>query len=116
MGNKVAVKRRAFALAALAMLVPSYGLFAQPEKPRRIGFLGSGSAAAMVRPIQAFKAGLRELGYIEGKNIVVEYRWGDGNAERLAQYASEFLRLKLEIIVVWASNGQEGSGRLCCLP
>lgn len=102
-GNELAVKRREFALAALAILIPSHRILAQAAKPRRIGFLGSGSAAAMVRPIEAFKAGLRELGYVEGKSIVVEYRWGDGNAERLAQYASEFLRLKLEIIIVWAT-------------
>jgi putative ABC transport system substrate-binding protein len=57
----------------------------------------------MVRPIEAFKAGLRELGYVEGKNILVEYRWGDGNPDRLAQHAAEFLRLKLELIVVWAT-------------
>lgn len=103
MKNRLAVKRRELVLAALSALAPSGRLLAQAAKLRRIGFLGSGSAAAMVRPIEAFKAGLRELGYVEGKNILVEYRWGDGIPERLAQYAAEFLRLRLEIIVVWAT-------------
>lgn len=101
--NEVAGKRREFVLAALAALVVSQAVAAQPAKPRRIGFLGSGSAAAMVQPVEAFKAGLRDLGYVEGKNIAVEYRWGDGNPERLAQYAAELLRLKVELIVVWAT-------------
>jgi len=100
--NGVAVKRREFVLASLGALVPSH-LVAQTARLRRIGFLGSGSAAAMVQPIEAFKSGLRELGYVEGKNIVVEYRWGDGNAERLAQHTAELLRLNLELIVVWAT-------------
>lgn len=103
MKNPVGLKRRDFVFAVLGGLVPSYRLLAQPAKPRRICFLGSGSAAAMVRPIEAFKAGLREFGYVEGKNIVVEYRWGDGNAERLAQHAAELLRLKPDVIVVWAT-------------
>lgn len=102
MKNGVAVKRREFVLASLGALVPSH-LVAQTARLRRIGFLGSGSAAAMVQPIEAFKSGLRELGYVEGKNIVVEYRWGDGNAERLAQHTAELLRLNLELIVVWAT-------------
>lgn len=103
MKTRLGVRRREFVLGAVGSLgLPSW-LFAQTQKTRRIGFLGSGSAAAMVRPIEAFKAGLRELGYIEGKNIAVEYRWGDNNTERLAQYAAEFLRLKLEVIVVWAT-------------
>ena len=102
MKNGVAVKRREFVLASLGALVPSH-LVAQTARLRRIGFLGSGSAAAMVQPIEAFKSGLRELGYVEGKDIVVEYRWGDGNAERLAQHTAELLRLNLELIVVWAT-------------
>jgi putative ABC transport system substrate-binding protein len=100
--NEFAAKRREFVLAALAALVSSRQVAAQPAL-RRIGFLGTGSAAAMVQPIEAFKAGLREFGYVEGKNIVVEYRWGDGKPERLAQHTAELLRLKVELIVVWAT-------------
>jgi putative tryptophan/tyrosine transport system substrate-binding protein len=90
-------------LAAVASLLVCQRAAAQPAKLRRIGFLGTGSAAAMVQPIEAFKAGLREFGYVEHKNIVVEYRWGDGNRERLARYAAELLRLQVELIVVWAT-------------
>ena len=94
-------KRRELVLAAA--LLPFHGVAAQTAKLRRIGFLGSGSAAAMVEPTEAFKAGLRDFGYIEGKNISVEYRWGDGSPERLARFAAELLDLRVELLVVWAT-------------
>lgn len=95
-------RRREFILAGMVALA-SQRIAAQPAKFHRIGFLGSGSAAAMVEPIEALRAGLRDLGYVEGKNIIVEYRWGDGNLERLAKHAAELLRFKLELIVVWGT-------------
>jgi putative ABC transport system substrate-binding protein len=103
LNHQFASKRREFLLAAAAAVVAPHQVAAQPAKARRIGFLGSGSAAAMVQPIEALKAGLRELGYVEGKNITVEYRWGDGKPERLAEFAAELLRLKVELIVVWGT-------------
>jgi putative ABC transport system substrate-binding protein len=75
----------------------------QAAKLRRIGFLGTGSAAAVAKPLEALQAGLRELGYVEGKNLPIEYRWGEGRTERLPELAAELLRLKLELIVVWGT-------------
>ena len=76
----------------------------QPKKVPRIGFLATGSlelADSLVN-INAFRQGLRELGYVEGDNILVEYRTADSRIERFADQASELVRLKVEIIV--ASN------------
>jgi putative ABC transport system substrate-binding protein len=72
----------------------------QPTKVPRIGFLSAVSSASIPRNrIEAFKQGLRELGYVEGKNIVIEYRFADGKQDRLKEIVAELLRLKVEVIV-----------------
>jgi putative ABC transport system substrate-binding protein len=75
----------------------------QPTKIPRIGYLG-GSAASGTTRIDAFRQGLRELGYVEGKNIVIEWRNGDGNSDRLRALAVELVRLKVDVIVTVGSN------------
>ena len=65
----------------------------------QIGFLGATSRAAISARVEAFQQGLRELGYVEGKNILVEYRWADGKIERLPDLAAELVGLKVDIIV-----------------
>ena len=70
----------------------------------RIGFLSrelhpSDSRAAESRRLESFRQGLRELGYIEGKNLIIEYRYADGRPERLPALAEELVRLKVDIIV-----------------
>src|SRR6185436_4162784 len=71
----------------------------QPGKIPRIGFLSASSAASMSTRIKAFRNGLHELGYVEGKNIVIESRYADGKFERLPALAAELVRLKIDIIV-----------------
>jgi len=71
----------------------------QPANIPRIGLLGGGSAAANAGRIEAFRQGLRELGYVEGKNIVIEYRWAEGKLDRLPALAAELVRLKVDIMV-----------------
>ena len=71
----------------------------QAAKIPQIGFLGATSRAAISARVEAFQQGLRELGYVEGKNILVEYRWADGNIERLPDLAAELVGLKVDIIV-----------------
>src|SRR5207244_1935129 len=71
----------------------------QPTKIPRIGFLSSLSAAAVSDRVDAFRQGLRELGYVEGKNIVIEYRWAEGKIERFLDLAAELVRLKVDVIV-----------------
>jgi len=72
----------------------------QPAKvPRIIGFLGVTSPSTISARVEALRQGLRELGYEEGKNIVIEYRWAEGKFDRLPDLAGELVRLKVEVIV-----------------
>jgi putative ABC transport system substrate-binding protein len=71
----------------------------QPAKVPRIGYLGGGSPSSYPARIEAFRQGLRELGYVEEKNIVVEYRYAEGQADRERDLAAELARLKVDVIV-----------------
>src|SRR5262245_2059600 len=64
-----------------------------------IGLMGSGSAAAQSHLTAAFLHRLRELGWTEGRNLRIEYRWGEGRNERFAEIAAEFVRLKVDLIL-----------------
>ena len=72
----------------------------QPTKVYRIGMLATGSASTHKSRIDAFRQGLQELGYIEGKNVVLELRYAEGKRERYAELAAEIVRLKPDVIVV----------------
>ena len=69
------------------------------KKIPRIGFLGASSAVALAARIEAFRQGLRALGYVDGKNIVIEWRSAEGNLDRLPGLAAELVRLKVDVIV-----------------
>jgi ABC-type uncharacterized transport system substrate-binding protein len=79
----------------------------QQKKIPRIGFLGAASASANSARLKAFEQGLRELGYVEGKNIVIEYRYADGKFDRLPALAAELVALKVDAIV---SGGASATG------
>ena len=68
-------------------------------KVYRIGYLGPSSATAVSRFTQAFRQGLRDLGWVEGQNIVIEYRFAEGQFDRLPDLAAELVRLKVDVIV-----------------
>lgn len=70
----------------------------QAGKLPRIGWLAPSSAAAAAHVVQAFRQGLRDLGYVEGKDIVIEYRWAEGRYERLPDLAGELVRQKVDVI------------------
>src|SRR5262245_11259768 len=72
---------------------------AQQAKLPTIGFFSVGSAGALSHWVAAFVQRLRELGWIEGRTVAIEYRWAEGRNERLAEIATEFVRLKVDIIV-----------------
>jgi putative ABC transport system substrate-binding protein len=78
----------------------------QARKVHRIGFLIPGSSSTFSARIDALRQGLRELGYVEGKDIVIEYRYAEGKLERLANLAAELIRLKSDLIV---SAGSEAT-------
>src|SRR5262245_48026245 len=71
----------------------------QQAQIHRIGFLGASSAVALAARIEAFRQGLRAHGYVEGKNIVIEWRSAEGNLDRLPGLAAELVRLKVDVIV-----------------
>jgi putative ABC transport system substrate-binding protein len=99
-------RRDAIALLGGAAVVwPLTARAQQPAKVARIGFLGSSSASGWARRVEALRAGLRNLGYVEGKNIVIEFRWADGMYDRLADLAAELVRLKVEVLVTHGTPG-----------
>jgi putative ABC transport system substrate-binding protein len=71
----------------------------QPKKVPRIGYLGTNPRSTNPARIDAFRQGLRELGYTEGKNIIIEWRFAEANPDRLRTFAAELVRLPVEIIV-----------------
>ena len=106
MGKTNMITRRKIVLALGAVaLAPLATLAQQQGKVWRIGFLGTISAADSDWRIEEVRAGLRELGYVEGKNIVIEYRWADNQHERLPELAAELVRLKVDVIVTHATVG-----------
>ena len=81
----------------------------QVGKIPRIGVLVSASPSIAARRIQVFQQGLRELGYVEGKNIIIEYRYADGKLELVAELAAELVRQKVDIIVTDTSNAAQAA-------
>ena len=90
-------------VVAVAILVAPLAAGAQETgKVHRIGYLGSSSSTA--HPfVKAFRQGLRELGWVEGQNIVIDYRFADGRLDRLPDLAAELIRLKVDVIVAPAT-------------
>ena len=88
-----------FTLSAMlvALWVPAQAQ--QPTKIHRIGYLSGNSPSSESVRTDALRQGLRELGYVEGKNIVIEYRFAEGKLDRLAQLVAELVRLKVDVIV-----------------
>jgi putative ABC transport system substrate-binding protein len=78
----------------------------QPARVARIGFLNVAPASAWVAEVEAFRAGLRDLGYVEGKNLIVEFRWAD-TPNQLPELAVELVRMKVDVIVAPASTEVE---------
>ncbi len=92
----------AFALAACGAVAEAQ----QPGKVSRMGFLGVGTGGRASLNAEALRQGLRKLSYVEGQNINIEYRWAEGNVERLSGLAAELVRLKVDII--FAAGGPAG--------
>jgi putative ABC transport system substrate-binding protein len=100
--------RRAFVSAiALGLIVPPLASEAQPAgKVYRVGMLLAGERPTQV---EALRQGLRELGYIDGENVVIEARHADGRFERLPAIAAELVRLKVDVIVATGSEGVQAA-------
>ncbi len=81
----------------------------QQKKIPRIAFLGAASATSRASRLDAFRQGLWELGYVEGKNIIIEYRHAEGKFERLPELSAELAHLKVDIIVTQGSPAAEAA-------
>src|SRR5215470_4520935 len=88
-------------MLTLAVLVAPLAADAQPpEKVPRIGLLLSNASALWFPPLlEAFRQGLRDLGYVEGQNLIIEYRSAEGHGERFEDLAADLLRLNIDVIV-----------------
>src|SRR3954447_11394084 len=106
------MRRRELMLLLGASAVPgSVHVRAQEaSKVYRIGFLWDGPAV-FPDAIEAFRQGLRDLGYVEGRNITIEYRWAEGKPERTREFAEELVRLKVDIVVAPSSIYTEAAKR-----
>ena len=91
------MKRRAFiTLFSSAAACPLAGGAQTPPKIPRVGYLGSYTPAA--GGLEAFRHGLRDLGYVEGQTITLEVRWAEGRSERMPELTAELLRLKVDVL------------------
>ena len=100
------MRRREFIklLGGAAVAWPS-ATHAQQPKVARIGFLGLVSPASHAPRVAALRAGLRDLGWIEGKNIHIEFRWAEGNYDRLPILAQELIRLNIDALITHGAAG-----------
>ena len=85
----------------------------QPKKVPRIGYLSTLDPASESARSEAIRLALRELGYIEGQNIAIEYRYAEGKLDRLPELAAELVRLKVDIIVVAGGDTLDPGGQEC---
>ena len=91
-------------IAALLFAFSASAQAQQPTKIPRIGFLSTNSRESMSSRAEAFRRGLRELGYVDGKNISIEYRYAEGKLDRLSALAAELVGLNLDLIIAAGGN------------
>jgi putative ABC transport system substrate-binding protein len=96
------VNRRTFLCGlALGAVVAPLAVDGQhtAKAPARIGFIGNSDPKTWAPSVEAFSQGLRDLGWNEGQNVSIEYRWAEGNVDRFPKFAAELVRLKVDVIV-----------------
>src|SRR5262245_48348050 len=96
------MKRAAVPTILVAVVLLALGVTAeaqQPKKVPRLGYLAGTSFSVESARVEAFKHGLRDLGYVEGKNIVIEWRSGEGKLDRNLAHAADLARLQVDVIV-----------------
>ena len=97
------IKSISFALCAMLFALSYSASAQQPTKVPRIGYLQAPPHSAVASRTDAFRQGLRELGYVEGKNIIIEWRFADGKLDRVPGLVAELVRLKVDVIVTGGS-------------
>src|ERR1700682_2151683 len=106
------MNRRAFLTAVTGALLAA-PLAAEGQQTRKVPLVGvlGGQSPETSPPILALREGLRELGYVEGQNIAIEWRWAQGKDERYPELAAELLKLRVDIIVVPTTAGAQAAQR-----
>jgi len=108
------MKRAAVPSILVAVVLLALGVTGeaqQPKKVPRIGFFRSTPLSAISSLVVSFSHGLRELGYVEGKNIIIEWQYAEGKLDRLSELAAELVRLKVDVIVTaGASSSRSAKG------
>jgi putative tryptophan/tyrosine transport system substrate-binding protein len=100
------LKRREFiTLLGGAAAWPLVAAAQQAGKVHRIGFLGSATAAGSAKAVESLREGLREYGYVEGTNIIIEFRWAEGVYERLPQLVAELIATKVDVLITHGTPG-----------
>jgi putative ABC transport system substrate-binding protein len=111
------MKRRQFiALLGGAAAWPLAVRAQQPGKLPTIGFLGASTSSNWSHWTAAFVQRLRELGWIEGRTVAIEYRWAEGHRERFDEFAAEFVRLKVDVIVTVGSGAEAARQATSTIP
>jgi putative ABC transport system substrate-binding protein len=100
-------RREILAGLTLSVVAVPLAAYSQQSQVRlaRIGFLGAVSAPQYTPRIEAFRTGLRQLGYSEGRNIVIDFRWADSNYKKLDELAAELVKLRVDVIVTHGTPG-----------
>ena len=107
MRAKISKRVFCFGLAAVLLALSFPAEAQQPKKVPRIGFLDSGTASGSAVLVEAFQYEMSKLGWVDEKNITIEYRFAEQKNERLPELASDLLRLKVDLIV---ASGQPSGG------
>jgi putative ABC transport system substrate-binding protein len=103
-------RRKFVAALGAGLLAAPLGLHAQQQgKVWRIGFLGTASASGYVKEIDAIRTELRKLGYVENRNIHIEYRWAESDSARLKEMAAELVALKVDAIITHSTLGVQAA-------
>jgi putative tryptophan/tyrosine transport system substrate-binding protein len=110
-------KLGSFALSAMLLALCASAEAQQQKKVPRIGFLGAVTPEDFPHLEEAFREGLRELGFVEGKTLVIEYRWAEGRAERLPEMAADLVRLKVDaIFAITSAAARAAKGATTTIP
>ena len=105
-------RRKLIAVLGAGALIGPLASFAQQQgKVWRIGFLGVASASGYASELDVIRERLRDLGYAEGKNIVIEYRWAENDPDRLKEMAAELVTLKVNVIITHSSRGANAAAQ-----
>jgi len=107
------MRRRNFIalLGSAAVAWPPAARAQQAGKVPRIGFLGAASSSTFASRLEGIRLGLRDFGYVEGRNITIEYRWAEGRYERLPELAAELVRSKVDLIITHTTPGSLAAKR-----